>query len=175
MNFVQAIKACFVKYFTFKGRALRSEFWQWWVFIWVLMSVIGWVVFRAVFYVDMGYLSYYLSYSYYATLFAIVVVILVALFFLLLLLAGLAVSSRRLHDVNKSGWWVLLIPFTTIAQIFLGFLIIIVCGVENGILERFIHSVVTLSCLLLYGNILYWYCKNGDCTTNKYGPAEYQF
>lgn len=44
---------------------------------------------------------------------------------LIILLPGLAVSVRRLHDTNRSGWWVLL-PFIPIlgGLIFLYFLVL---------------------------------------------------
>ena len=83
MTFGDSIRICFTKYADFKGRATRSEFWWFMLFI-VLVSV--------------------------AT--SILSDVLSGLFSLAVLLPSVAVSTRRLHDVNRSGWWQLvgLIP-----------------------------------------------------------------
>ncbi|AVO40621.1 DUF805 domain-containing protein [Simplicispira suum] len=79
MNFMQAIQSCLTQYATFTGRAPRSEFW--WFFLFQILVVI---------------VSSLLGEMVYS-----VVV-------LLLLLPALAVGTRRLHDVGRSGWWQLL-------------------------------------------------------------------
>ena len=79
MNFGQAISSCFAKYATFSGRASRSEYW-WFFLFQVLASVAASMV---------GELLY-------------------GLVGLGLLLPALAVGTRRLHDIGKSGWWQLL-------------------------------------------------------------------
>ncbi len=93
--FVAAIKTCISKYVGFDGRASRSEFWYWYLFT-VVVSII---------------LSILASV---ASIFGI----LSGLASLALLLPGLSVSVRRLHDVDKSGWW-LLIAFVPIAGLVL--------------------------------------------------------
>lgn len=84
MTFVESIQTCFSKYVEFNGRAKRSEFW-WFVLFTFLGSLVT------------GALHEYLS----------------ALFSLVVLLPSLAVAARRLHDIDKSGWFLLLylIPF----------------------------------------------------------------
>ena len=79
MNFTEAISTCFRKYGDFSGRAARSEYWWWELFL-----VLGTLA---------------------AALFGDKVS---ALFSLATLLPSLAVGARRLHDVDKSGWWQLL-------------------------------------------------------------------
>ncbi len=79
MNFMQAIQSCLTQYATFTGRAPRSEFW--WFFLFQILVVI---------------VSSLLGEMVYS------VVVLV------LLLPALAVGTRRLHDVGRSGWWQLL-------------------------------------------------------------------
>src|SRR5258708_26059788 len=79
MNFVDAIEACFVKYANFKGCASRPEFWWWFVFTLVVTAML-----RA--------LSYNL-----ATVFSFAT-----------FLPSIAVTARRLHDIDRSGWWQLL-------------------------------------------------------------------
>ncbi len=84
MNFQDAIKSGFENYFNFGGRATRSEFWWWFLFqiiCYVAASVLDGVL-------GLGTLSLVAS--------------------LALLAPSLAVGSRRLHDINKSGWLQLL-------------------------------------------------------------------
>jgi uncharacterized membrane protein YhaH (DUF805 family) len=80
----KAVRTCFSKYAEFKGRADRAEFWYFFVFQIVVLAVLGLV-------------SRMLE-----------GVAVVALF-----LPGLAVGVRRMHDIGKSGWFILLglIPF----------------------------------------------------------------
>ena len=73
------------RYALFSGRAGRAEFW--WFFlanliVGAILSLLG----RA------------------ATIF----VILYALYGLALIIPSLAVSIRRLHDIGRSGWWILI-------------------------------------------------------------------
>lgn len=86
MGFQQAVTTCFSKYVDFQGRAVRSEYW-----FWVLFIVIVVVVLQIL-----------------ASLVGTILGILALLFHLATLLPGLAVSVRRLHDVDKSGWFLLL-------------------------------------------------------------------
>ena len=44
MSFMEAIKACYAKYFTFSGRARRSEFWWFYLF----SSIVNWIVMGAI-------------------------------------------------------------------------------------------------------------------------------
>lgn len=79
MGFLQAIQSCFGQYAKFSGRASRSEFW--WFFLFQIVAVV---------------IAAMLS----ETAYGIVV--------LGLLLPALAVGTRRLHDVGRTGWWQLL-------------------------------------------------------------------
>jgi len=98
MDFIDAIKSGFRNYVTFKGRAPRSEFWCWTLFA-VLASVAGEIADNVLF--D-GPASGPFS----------------SLVSLGLFLPGLAVSVRRLHDLDRTGWWLLLV-FTIVGIILL--------------------------------------------------------
>ena len=74
-----AVITCFNKYVVFNGRADRPEFWYFALFQVVILAVL-----------------------------AIVSRPLEAVASLAFLLPGLAVGARRLHDINRSGWWMLL-------------------------------------------------------------------
>jgi uncharacterized membrane protein YhaH (DUF805 family) len=87
LSFVDAVRSALSKYATFSGRARRSEYW-WFVLFNLIVSVVARLVDAAAFGTSTAYLT-----------------IIVAL---ALLLPGLAVAVRRLHDIGKSGWWILL-------------------------------------------------------------------
>ena len=104
MNFGTAIKTCFNKYADFDGRSGRSEYWFFTLFI-----ILVWLVlYIGTFYIAISTLP---EDSTAAFLFSIPVIWLLAL-----TLPHLAVGVRRLHDVGKSGWW-LLLQFTVIGAI----------------------------------------------------------
>lgn len=79
MDFVTAIKTCLSKYATFTGRASRSEYW--WFFLFEVLVLIGTLMVSDWLYGLAG---------------------------LAFLLPALAVAVRRLHDVGRSGWFLLL-------------------------------------------------------------------
>ena len=80
MSFVEAIRSGFSNYVNFSGRALRSEYWYWTLFT-VIVSFVAAIVDA---FATAGLLG--------------------GLIGLALLLPGLAVSVRRLHDIDKSAW-----------------------------------------------------------------------
>lgn len=94
MNFSEAISSGFRNYANFSGRACRSEYWFWTLFA-VLVSVAANIIDNVA---TFGLLSIISG--------------------LALLLPGLAVSIRRLHDLDRTGWWFLLV-FTVIGAIVL--------------------------------------------------------
>jgi uncharacterized membrane protein YhaH (DUF805 family) len=96
MDFGEAIRSGFQNYVTFRGRASRSEFWFWTLFA-VLLTVAAHIVDGALF-PDTQLAGPLVS--------------------LFLFLPGLAVAVRRLHDLDRGGWW-LLIVFTGIGIIVL--------------------------------------------------------
>jgi uncharacterized membrane protein YhaH (DUF805 family) len=102
INFTDSIKVCFKKYFVIEGRASRSEYWYWFLFVFILGLFVD--------YLDalisgVPWLEYENPYGPLAIILTVIT-----------FLPGLAVGVRRLHDVNKSGWW-LLISFTVIGLI----------------------------------------------------------
>ena len=90
MGFGQAIAACMTDYATFSGRASRSEFWWFYLFV-VLMSWGATLVAAAAFPADPAAAD-----------------ALSGLVNLMFLLPVLAAGARRLHDIGRSGWWQLL-------------------------------------------------------------------
>ncbi len=110
MDFVTAVKTCFGKFATFEGRAARSEYW-----FFTLFLVLGSLVLTTLDIVlGIGVLS--------------------TIFSLIILIPSVAVSVRRLHDTDRSGWWYLLFFIPLIGAIVL---IIWFCTRGNAGANRF--------------------------------------
>ncbi|PLL11753.1 DUF805 domain-containing protein [Tabrizicola sp. TH137] len=101
MNMIEAVKAVFSNYATFSGRARRSEYW-WFVLFNIIVSVVLALV--------MGGNS-----------------IVNSLWSLAVLLPSLAAGARRLHDIDRTGWW-LLIGFIPV----IGLIVLIVFLASKG-------------------------------------------
>jgi uncharacterized membrane protein YhaH (DUF805 family) len=87
MDFMTSVRTCLNKYAVFSGRARRSEYWWF-----VLFNLVVNIVLSLVDLVIFGSGSSVLS----------------LIFGLAVLIPGIAVSVRRLHDLGKSGWWLLI-------------------------------------------------------------------
>jgi uncharacterized membrane protein YhaH (DUF805 family) len=112
-NIGQAVRRFWKKYATFTGRASRSEFW-WWFLVSYLVSLVLSVIGQAVagpqpqppvaaqsqdeitqyIYAVLGWVSKASIISW--------------LWALATLVGTIALSTRRLHDTNRSGWWYLI-------------------------------------------------------------------
>lgn len=91
MNLPNAVASVLRNYVNFSGRASRSEYWYWTLAYMLLMmplAVIDQHLNRGT---EMGKMS-----------------LVVGLLSLALFLPNLAVTIRRLHDTDHSGWWILL-------------------------------------------------------------------
>jgi uncharacterized membrane protein YhaH (DUF805 family) len=81
MNFQTAIRSGFQNYANFKGRASRAEYW-WWALFTVILSILLSSIDSSL--GDLGSL--------------------------VTLLPSIAVAIRRVHDVDRVGWFIL-VPF----------------------------------------------------------------
>ena len=88
MGFFEAVGSVLSNYFSFSGRALRSEYWYW-----NLFYILGAIPVSIM--AGMGIEEPYFIYS------------------LAIIIPTLSVTVRRLHDTDHNGWWALiaLIPF----------------------------------------------------------------
>ena len=84
MSIADAVRSVLTQYATFSGRARRSEYW-WFFLAYFIASVVASII-------D-GILG---------------VTVLGVILALGLLIPSLAVGVRRLHDIGKSGWWLLI-------------------------------------------------------------------
>jgi uncharacterized membrane protein YhaH (DUF805 family) len=120
MGFGEAIKTCFGKYASFTGRARRSEYW-WFVLFYVIVGIILSVVDNAIGWVtNFGSQAAEASASVTPFLSGNVGA-LSTIWALAVLLPSIAVTVRRLHDTDRSGWWwwIQLVPC-------IGFIVILV-------------------------------------------------
>ncbi|MDA7416747.1 DUF805 domain-containing protein [Xenophilus arseniciresistens] len=91
MDFMTAVKTCFAKFADFSGRATRSEYW-WFVLAYFVLALVG---------------SFIHQYVY----FLVVLVFLVPM---------ISAGVRRLHDIGKTGWLLLIgiIPLVGLVLIY---------------------------------------------------------
>lgn len=89
MGFGESIKHVFSNMTNFSGRASRSEFWWFYLFITIIGVIAGFLTQNG----DSRNAG---------------VNVVMFVIYVILVLASLSVSVRRLHDSNKSGWLVLL-------------------------------------------------------------------
>ena len=104
MSFGEAIKSGFDHYVKFDGRASRPAYWWW--FLFAILVAAGASIIDAVL-GSWGVVS--------------------GIAGLALLLPGLSVAIRRLHDTDRTGWWILigLIPI-------IGFIVLLIFYLQQS-------------------------------------------
>lgn len=119
MGFVDAVKTCLSDYATFSGRASRSEYW-----FMVLFAVLFQIV------VDLlcGFVGYAFG-DVPGLISGLTIGIIVSGLFLFLPM--LAVTVRRLHDTDHSGWWYFISIVPVVGGIWLLVLLLQAGGEEN--------------------------------------------
>lgn len=99
MNMMTAVKTVYSKYATFSGRARRSEYW-WFVLFYFIVNIVLSIVDSVLFgTTTTGNGSFSAQTD---------TPILSGIFGLASLIPTIAVAARRLHDINRSGWWLLI-------------------------------------------------------------------
>ena len=169
MGFFEAIKICLKKSFVFTGRARRSEFWWWTLFT----SILGFGVSFIIEEIPEDNLSLMLPFT-----------LGILAIFTYLGIASFAVTTRRLHDIGRSGWWYgSSLIFGVVWAIWM---VVKVFGVVSGMdvdhidveSDAFVLTVlkemtgVILAYILYLGYsivLLVWYCKDSQPGANKYG------
>jgi uncharacterized membrane protein YhaH (DUF805 family) len=111
MGFIEATKNYFIKWKDFDSRVSRSEYWWGTLGAMIISLLLGFAIGVVV-----GFGGATLGYSLDAIQSFIDIVLLP--WYLFSFIAGLSLIARRLHDVNKSGWW-FLIFFTIVGMLFL--------------------------------------------------------
>ena len=163
MTFIEAVRECFRKYGDFSGRAPRPEYW-WWIVAYVIAGSILATI-------DAFIVSLLDQEDAFSPLYLV--------FVLAVVLPSLAVTSRRLHDIGKSGWWLLVwIGVTSIGWIpfALG-----AASLALGLLDEWSGTSVEWIPLILGGFLtlvvqvsvfvwmVLWLARQGDAGPNSYG------
>jgi uncharacterized membrane protein YhaH (DUF805 family) len=116
MTYKQSLRTCLLqKYATFSGRASRSEYW------WFMLTVIAVLVLPGLGFSVAQSLGVPVDAGYLANAVVTVGSIFFAIFGLAILIPSLAVTVRRFHDINLSGWWYLGLVLATFVPV-VGFL-----------------------------------------------------
>lgn len=145
MTFTQSIATCFKKYATFKGRASRSEYWWFILFVFLvslLLTVIDILIFGSE--------------------------LINKVFGLAMFIPQLAATSRRLHDTDRSGWWQILPGATLLIGSILFWVELLYLG--DG---KFFASITLIAILGAGIRVLIWLIDPSDRSENKYGPSPF--
>lgn len=97
MNFQTSVKTVLSKFAVFDGRASRSELW-WWILALALVGTVTSLIDGVLVAPILGFERFSPEAG----------EPLQMLFTIVIFLPTLAVEVRRLHDIDRSGWWVLL-------------------------------------------------------------------
>ena len=87
------------------------------------------------------------------------------------LIPSIAVTSRRLHHIGKTGWWQL--PFWIVSIIACGFLALSLVESEKGASWGFLFllsGVALVVAIAVIAIAIKWFVRKGDEGPNKYGP-----
>ena len=120
VGFSEAIQLGFQRWTDFKGRSTRTEYW------WFLLFCFGASTISTIVDLSLGLGG-----------------ILEGITSLVLLIPSLAVGARRLHDINRTGWWQLGL---------LGWVLLLVPGLVATVL------------------LWYWAAQPSDQGSNRFGP-----
>jgi uncharacterized membrane protein YhaH (DUF805 family) len=146
-GFADAISVCFNKYAAFSGRASRSEYWYFILFT-VLVGFATGLIDMAVFGIENSLSP------------------LNSIASLAMLLPSIAVGYRRLHDTNRSGWW--------LGGFYLGIIPLIgLIGIVTSQISGDASTVLLVACFaafLIYSILLMVFlCQRGNPGANRFG------
>ncbi|MBV9930028.1 MAG: DUF805 domain-containing protein [Alphaproteobacteria bacterium] len=148
------------RYAEFSGRSRRQEFWMFALFqfiIWCILMVLFLAVAgSALMAVGNGSAGGLMAAG--GTVMVLVGIALIV--WLALLIPGLAVGVRRLHDTNRSGWWLG-------GYILLAIVAGVIRGRTGGGAIGGLLSLVQLGYLIA---LIVFYCLDGTKGPNQYGP-----
>lgn len=138
MTLGQSIQTVYSKYVTFSGRASRSEFWWFHLFYVVIVGL------------PISFISETLDNIWSAINF----------------LPAIAVACRRLHDIDRSGWWQVL-PLA-------GLPLILIEILDGGFAADWFSSPLFLIgaaiSAVLYILLIVWYATDSTPGENRFGP-----
>ena len=159
VRFPYAIKLGFSNYFSFSGRSTRAEYWWWGLFTIAGGSILGSVDTIINVWAETGQTS-----------------LLRPLFGLVTIIPSIALGSRRLHDIGKSGWWQLGLTLPIlfgVILIILGIVFAFISGSDGDVSLVVLLILVGLGLCAFVVSFIYWlrwFARQGEDGPNKYGP-----
>lgn len=158
MTFGNAVKTGFRKYFDFGGRASRSEYWFW--FLFTVLCSLGGLALDVAF--DWGR-NPEEGTGPLATLVSIAT-----------LIPTFAVSVRRLHDTNRSAWWLggVVIGWLVFAVLLIG---VFAAFGDDSDTSWAIVAIIGLPLVGLTITLMVFYFLPGTPGDNRYGAPEYPY
>ena len=103
IGFTDAVKLVYSRYVDFKGRSPRAEYWWFQLYFFVVLFVLSFAT---------------------AGLGETVSGAVLGLFYLAHIIPLIALTVRRLHDTDRSGWWILLALVPLVSLVLLVFTIL---------------------------------------------------
>lgn len=152
------------RYADFSGRSRRMEFWMWKLGLFIVYIVLT-ILFTAMF--GTAFMSGDPST---AIAGAVVIWGVLVVFGLAILIPDLAVTVRRLHDTDRSGWWILapLVPYVIAFVTMMGGA---ASGSQGGMMAGgLIGLIAILAAVGLAITLLVFMFIEGTKGPNKYGP-----
>ncbi len=152
VSFPDAIKTAFNKYVDFTGRARRSEYWWFFLFVQLVVNL--------------------------PNLVPVVGPMISLVAWVATIIPSISMATRRLHDIDRTGWWQLLFFaawIIVIAMTFAGLTFFIVNAIDDSEFDSWMSLAVlgVSGSLMVFGLTVWWivwFTKKGDFGPNKYGP-----
>ena len=144
MTFFESIKTCFRKYANFKGRATRSEFW--WFQLFMIVFTYGAMA--------LDNLLFGFTLEDVVTPLALIAILIITI-------PNAAVTARRLHDIGWSGWVQL--------PVFLSFVAYLDVIIPDFSLST-VGAGIIFSSLVFWVVMAIFLIRGGKAEANKYGP-----
>ena len=169
------------RYAEFSGRSSRAEFWWFFLFIIVTWMVLYFVLIGTVMSAGMSPQGQP-SAGVMGTVGVLGIILM--LFWLGLLIPSIAVSVRRLHDSDRSGWWLggFYLAYAVYLVLLLG---VVGAGMSSAMAggapdpsqvfgPMFAVTMVVGLGIFIYGIVLLvFYCQPGTSGDNRFGPDPY--
>ena len=180
MGFWESVRTCFRKYFDFKGRARRSEYW--WYCLFSVVACLIWALFGTLLLaLPVGMAVQHVSGNETAGLTTMIIILCIPLLFLVL--PSISVQVRRLHDTGRSGWWMVASIILDIVAAALPFTLFGSDAIDFDFMEEFSRSfelstaagvadvVLTIATNAMSIILIVFSIFDSHKTENKYGPS----
>ncbi|HWT13689.1 MAG TPA: DUF805 domain-containing protein [Allosphingosinicella sp.] len=154
------------RYADFSGRSRRMEFWMWQLFQFIVYFVV--VLLAMVFGGGMMMMAGDPSSMAAAGGGMLIIMLLYLVYALAVLVPSIAVAVRRLHDTNRSGWWILAPVAPYVVAILAGMMA--VSSPDMAGAAGILALICMLVALALAITLLVFYFLEGTRGPNKYGP-----